>query len=132
MDVVEINISSGKELDPVSSPSPDFVRRHLVSQSSHRSAEAKSRRNKKRHEKQQQQCKNHPLRRQVHPSWSIPQIKNFLHKSNIPFGYINPRRGTIITILFRNEGQRQYANTQLSDDIFDESHYKQWIVVEHS
>lgn len=126
--VVEINVPSDEELDPVVSTQSHLVQTHLVSKSSHRSPAAKYKRNKKRHEQQKQKYKDHPLRRQVHCSWSISQIKNFLFKSNIPFGCVNPRRGTMVTILFSNEEQRQYANAHLSDDVFDEFHHTEWTI----
>lgn len=126
IDVVEINVPSDEELDPSNPLQPDLVKSHLKSKSSKRSAEAKQKRNRKRHEQQKQQYKNHPLRRRVHPSWEIPQIRDFLTRSNIPFGCVNPRRGTVVTILFSNEEQRRYADRQLTNDIFDELHYTLW------
>ena len=127
LDVVEINIPSDEELDPVAPTLPDLVQPHPISKSNRRSTTAKKRRNEKRHEQQKQQYKEHPLRRQVHPSWTIPQIRNFLLKSNIPFGRVNPRRGTVVTILFSNEEHRQHAIAQLPNDIFDELHYNRWM-----
>ena len=127
-DVVELDILPGEEFDPITSTDPERINPPLTSKSSKRSPEAKHRRNKKRHEQLKQQYKEHPLRRYVHSAWSIPEIKDFLLKSTIPFGCVNPRRGAMITILFRDEEQRQYADTHLSYDIFDDFHHTQWTI----
>ena len=127
-DVVDLDIQPGDALEPITSTQHELINPPPASKSSQRSAAAKYRRNKKRHEQLQQHYKEHPLRRYVHSAWSIPDIKDFLYKSNIPFGCVNPRRGTLVTILFRDEEQRQYADAHLSSDIFDEFHHTQWTI----
>ena len=85
-----------------------------------RSAEAKARRNQRRHAKsalKQRQCF---LTRPIHASWSILTSKAYLHNCNIKFAKIPPIHRNILRIQFNNFLDLQVADAAIAQDAFVE------------
>lgn len=83
-----------------------------------RSAEAKARRNQRRHAKSALNQRQYFLTRSIHASWSILAIKAYLHNCNTKFAKIPPIYRNILRIQFNNPLDLQVADAALSQDAF--------------
>ena len=123
---LDLHAPSDDQFDPASATTNAHASVSRVSRSGTRSVQAKAARNKKSHTQLLRKRRQHTLTRTTHSSWPLLQIKRFLRTSQIPFGRLNPRRKSIVTLLFTTEEQKLFADTQLPQDIFDEDHFRRW------
>nr|ABL86691.1 putative envelope protein [Philodina roseola] len=82
-----------------------------------RSAEAKARRNQRRHHKQAIKQRQHFLTRTIHSSWSVLSVKDYLHKNDIKFVKLPPIHRNTLRIQFNNPFDLQVADANLSQNL---------------
>jgi hypothetical protein len=83
-----------------------------------RSREAKTRRNKLRHQKQHQHQKQLCLVRPIHTHWTLRNVKNFLRQQKIKFAKIPPIFKQLLRIHFNNVQDLQTAEDILPQNCF--------------
>lgn len=95
-----------------------------------RSPEAIRRRNKKRNSKLKIIRKSFTLRREISSLWSYTHLKKFLKYNRIQFGSLSIMSKHILCIRFNNLFNLRSAEHALPMNIFDSTHFAQWL--EHS
>ncbi len=101
------------------------------SQSSHRSREAITRRNKKRHQKLNIKRQQHKIKRKIHHQWTMIQIKQYLDLLHIKHARILPIYKKILRLQFNNQHDQDFADEQLGIDVFNENHYQEFVNKNH-
>ena len=83
-----------------------------------RSQEAKARRNKRRHIKLSLKQHQYFLKRPISSSWSLQNVKTYLHEHNIQFAKVPPIFRNTLRIQFNNPLSLCAAENTLSQDAF--------------
>jgi hypothetical protein len=97
----------------------------LTTNNSHRSAEAKARRNKRGHTKLLEKQKQFRICRSVEPPWTIKHIKEFLRKQGFEFAKLPPIRKKSLRIQFNNSADLEKTDDTLPKDVFTKEKFFQ-------
>jgi len=106
----------------------DLLRKkQLVSRSKSRSAEATTKRNRKRHAKFQTKIRHFTLSRPIHSIWKLKILKEFLKHHHVSYARLPEVHHHMVQIQFKNLSQKEQAEQILSTDVFNEHNFHQWI-----
>ncbi|CAF1317642.1 unnamed protein product [Rotaria socialis] len=97
---------------------------------SQRSSEAKSRRNKRVHQRQKQQQQSHIIFRLVDTIWKLKDIKQYLRYKQIKYSGLPDIHNNKLYVQFNNSINLQHAEQCLALGEFDSSHYRIWMTHE--
>lgn len=98
-----------------------------ILQRTSRSIVAKSRRNKKRHQKLRERQRNQIVTRNISRVWELTQLKTYLQHRNILYAHLPEIYNHQLRLQFTHRSQQQYAERVLSFDEFNDDKYYNWI-----
>ena len=96
-----------------------------------RSLEAKSRRNKKRHQKLRERQRSQVVSRNISRIWELNDLKAYLQHRNIRYAHLPEIYNHQLHIQFTHRSQQEYAERILSFDAFNDDNYYNWISRNH-